>query len=116
MLLGTPVTAERFVLSAENLSFHQVFDQIAAGFGKKKPSREATPLLAAIAWKLEGFKSLFTGRDPLLTRETSRLAQSKTYFDNRKILQALPEFRFTPVADTISRTCAAYLKDLQNKT
>ena len=109
-LLDSHITGQRFILNGENWSFHQLFDQIAAGFAKKPPSREATPFLAGIAWRMEKIKSYISGRPSLLTRESSRIAQSKTFFDNSRILQQLPGFAFTPLTETIRAACGAYLQ------
>ena len=87
-----------------------MLDTIADGFGKAKPSREATPLLSAIAWRAEKIKSLLTGKKVLITRETAKIAQSNTNFDNRKILKALPGFIFTDLAQTIKKACIQYTK------
>jgi dihydroflavonol-4-reductase len=109
-LMQEPISQERFILSASTLSFRELLDLIADGLSKKHPSREATPLLAAMAWRLEKIKTLFTGSPSLLTQETARVARGKTYFDNSKILKYLPDFTFTPIAQTIKRSCAAYLE------
>ncbi len=109
-LLESDVTGERYILNGDNWSFRQLFNSIAAGFGKKQPSREATPFLAQIAWRLEKAKSFFSGVHPLLTRESARIAQSSTFFDNSKILRQLPGFAFTPLEKTIQDACKAYLR------
>jgi dihydroflavonol-4-reductase len=111
-LLESEVTGERYILSGENRSFHQLFDNIAAEFGKKGPTREATPFLAALAWRMEKVKSLFSGRPSLLTRESARVALSKTHFDNSKILRQFPAFGFTPLEQTIREACQAYRRDI----
>jgi dihydroflavonol-4-reductase len=111
-LLESGVTGQRYILNGENRSFHQLFDNIAAEFGKKPPSREATPFLAGIAWRMEKLKSFFSGRPSLLTRESSRVALSKTFFDNSKFLEQFPSFAFTPLKRTIREACRAYLKDV----
>lgn len=110
-LLESDVSGQRFILSGDNWSFRQLFNSIATAFGKKHPHREATPFLGSIAWRLEKIKSLFSGRRPLLTRESARVAQSKTFFDNSKILQQLPDFRFTPLEETIRKACGEYLSN-----
>jgi len=109
-LLESDITGERFILNGDNWTFRRLFETIAAGFGKKPPSREATPFLAGIAWRAERLKSLVTGRPTLLTRESARVARSSTWFDNSKILQHLPGFTFTPLEDTIRDACGAYLQ------
>lgn len=111
-LLENDVVGERYILNGDNWSFRRVFETMAAGFGKKPPSREATPFLAGIAWRRERLKSLFSGKPSILTRESARVAQSLTYFDNRKVLAALPEFQFTPLERTIKLACADYLSYL----
>jgi len=112
-LLESDVVGERYILNSDNWSFRRVFETMAAGFGKKPPSREATPFLAGVAWRRERLKSLFSGKPSILTRESARVAQSLTYFDNRKVLAVLPEFRFTPLERTIKLACADYLSYLK---
>lgn len=111
-LLEIEITGERYILNGDNWTFRRLFDTIAAGFGKKPPSREATAFIAGMAWRVESLKSLFSGRPGMLTRESARVARSSTYFDNSKILGQLPGFRFTPLEETIREACHAYLKDI----
>ena len=112
-LLKSEIAGERFILNGDNWSFRQLFNAIATGFGKKQPDREATPFLSSLAWRLEKVKTLFSGRPSLITRESARIARSKTRFDNSRILLRLPGFRFTPLEQTIRSACKAYLEHLQ---
>ena len=105
LLMNSEITNQRFILSAENLSYKEVFTGIADQFGRKPPHKKVTPFLAAIVWRWEIIKSMFTKKDPLVTKETARTALSKVYFDNSKLLNALPAFQFTPVNETIAYTC-----------
>jgi dihydroflavonol-4-reductase len=109
LILESGISGERFIISNDNWSFQQMLNAIADGFGKKRPYKEATPLLGAMAWRLEKVKSFFSGKKPLLTRHSARVAHSKTYFDNRKILQVLPQFSFTPLKQSIEKACSQYL-------
>ncbi|HTS45559.1 MAG TPA: NAD-dependent epimerase/dehydratase family protein [Puia sp.] len=113
LLLQSEITRERFVLSSDNWSFHQLFNKIAEEFEKKHPSREATPFLGSLAWRWEKIKSVFTGTPALLTKENVKVAQSKTYFDGSKITRYLPGFTFTPLNQTIEQVCRAYLQHIQ---
>lgn len=105
LLMNSEITAERFILSGENLSYREVFSLIATCFGKKPPSKKVTPVLAELVWRFEQLKSVFSGKKPLLTKETARTAQARVYFDNHKILEALPQFHFTKIKDCIEYTC-----------
>jgi dihydroflavonol-4-reductase len=107
------IHAKRFIVSAENRSFQDLFNTIADGFGKKHPHREATKTLGELAWRMEKFRSFFTRRRPLLTRETARIAQSRTSFSNQALLEALPGLQFTPLNDVIKQSCQRYLHALE---
>jgi dihydroflavonol-4-reductase len=109
-LLEQKPAREHFILNGDNWTFRQVLNSMAEGFGKKAPSREATPFLSGMAWRLETCKSFFSGHPSLLTRESARIALSKTRFDNSRILRQLPGFAFTPLQQTIQDACKAYLR------
>lgn len=111
-LMKTNITEERYIVCNDNWPFRKLFDTMADNFGKKRPSKEATPLLAGIAWRLEKLKSIFTGKKPLLTKESAKVAKSFTKFDNSKLLTALPGFSYTPLEETIRKACEKYTKNL----
>jgi dihydroflavonol-4-reductase len=112
-LMESTITAQRFILSNEQLSYKEALTKIANSFGKKPPHREAKPWIGEIVWRIEHIKSLITGKEPLLTKETTRTAHATTIFSNEKIKAALPGFTFTPVDETIARTCK-WLKEYYN--
>jgi len=104
-LMHSDISAERFLLSNEHLTLQQHITKIANRFGKKPPQRFAKPWMGEIVWRLEAMKAMFSNKEPLLTRETAGTAQSTTFFDSSKIKNALPDFQFTPVDESIERTC-----------
>jgi dihydroflavonol-4-reductase len=107
------INEQRFIINTDNWSFKKLLTEIADGFGKRKPYREATSFLGEIAWRLEHMKHLFGDGKPLLSRESARVAQSKTYFSNANILKALPHFSFTPLEEVIKSSCEKYDKAIQ---
>lgn len=112
-LLQSDLHQQRFIVNADNLSFRALLTLIAEGFGKKPPHREATPLLGNLAWRFEAVKAALTGAKPLLTRETAKVAQSHTRFDNGALLRALPQFAYTPLPEVIRKACTQYQNALQ---
>lgn len=100
-LMNSPLQSQRYLLSGDNWTYRQLFTSMAAAFGRRSPHKAVTPFLGEIVWRMEKAKSLFTGKDPLVTRETARTAQAVTRFDSRKIQEALPGFGFTPLEETI---------------
>lgn len=111
-LLDSDITRERFIINGENWSFRQLFDAIADNFNKKRPSLHASPALAAVAWRWEKAKTLFTGKKSLLSKESARIAQTQTYFSSAKLLEFLPGFSFTPVEEAVQLSCAFYKEKL----
>ena len=104
-LMNSNITAERFIISAENRSYGDVINLIAKAFGKKPPHKKVTASLAKIIWRFEALKSYFTGQDPLVTRETAATAMAKVNFDNSKLTRFLPHFTYRKIEDSIADTC-----------
>ena len=112
LLMESGISNQRFIINGDNWSFRKLFNTMADAFGKKRPHRAATPTLSAIAWRIEKVKSLFSGKPSLLTKESARIAQTTTYFNNRKLCDALPGFAFTPLDQSVKNACNHYLQYL----
>ena len=113
-LMDSDISAERFIVSAGNKTYQEIFNLIAKGFNKKIPCRKVTPLIAKIVWRLEAIKSRFTGKAPLVTKETAAAALEKIYFDNSKLKKFLPQFSYRNIEETIAQTCNALQQKLNN--
>lgn len=114
-LMEADINAQRFILSATNRSFHELFNLVANAFGKKPPHKKVTPFIAKIVWRLEALKSKFTGQDPLITKETARTAMAKVNFDNSKLTKFLPQFSYRKIEDTVSYSCALFQQKLNKQ-
>jgi nucleoside-diphosphate-sugar epimerase len=114
LLMESNISEERFIINHENWEFKKLFDTIADGFGKKHPSWEATHFLSSIAWRFEKLRSVLKNDKPLITKETARIALSKTYWQNAKILSALPGFSFMPLEQCITNACKKYSDAVKN--
>ena len=108
IIMESNISEQRFIVSGNTWSFQKLQNTIADNFGKKHPHKKTTSFLMALAWRIEKLKSLFTGKKPLLTKESARVAQSQTWFENDKILKTLPGFSFTPLEETIKKACEKY--------
>jgi dihydroflavonol-4-reductase len=113
LLMESTVRNERFIVNSENWDYRRLFDCLADGFGKKHPTRDATPFLAGLAWRAEKIKSLFTGAHPMITRETAAIARKRSSYDNGKLLKMLPGFQFRPLETSIRDACSRYLDAMQ---
>jgi nucleoside-diphosphate-sugar epimerase len=113
MLMNSSISGQRFILSADNAGYHELFTMIAHAFGKKPASKKVTPFMAALVWRLEALKGAISGKQPLLTRETAKTAQAKVYFDNTKLFKYLPEFKYAALKESVERICGE-LKEMYN--
>jgi nucleoside-diphosphate-sugar epimerase len=110
LLMNSDVQGQRYIISGANMPYQEIFTRIAKAFNKRPPYKKVTPLLAAIVWRLEAIKGFFTGKTPLLTKETAATAQAIVHFDNSKFLKAFPAFTYRNIDETINRT-AGELKE-----
>lgn len=110
MLMDSDITGERFILNGDNWAYRDLFTTMAHYLHKKPPFREAAPWMGNLVWRIEKLKSMFSGKAPLLTRETARTAQLRVYYENNKILEYLPGFQFTPMKETLCHACNAFLQ------
>lgn len=108
LLMESDISGERFVLSGANKSYRDLLNSIAEALNKPKPTKEVGAFLSGLIWRLEAVKSLFSTKEPLLTKETSQNALHTYIYDNSKIKNAL-DFEFTPFEKTIQRTAKAFL-------
>lgn len=106
-LMHSRIVNEKFIVSADNFTYQQLFNMIADAFGVARPSKKVTPLLAAIVWRIERVKQWLTGKAPLVTKETAATGLAAVSFDNSKLLNALPDFSYTPMQQSVARICKA---------
>lgn len=103
-LMNSTETAERFIVSAENYHYKQLFEEIAAGYGIKAPAREAKQWMLAIAWRAAKLASLFTRKPAALTRDSARSSLNESLYSNEKIKKTLG-ITFRPLTQSIQEIC-----------
>lgn len=113
LLMQSPIKNERFIVISENLSFKEFQQQTALALGVKPASKEATPLILGLGWRLDWLNRLLTGKRRRLSRQMTRSARNITKYDASKIKNAL-DFKFKPMQVSIEDTCQLFLDDLKN--
>lgn len=103
-LMNSDITAERFIISAENYTYKNMTTEIAQGFGIKPPSKLAKPWMMGLAWRGAAFIAALTGKAPSLDKTSALAASELRAFDNSKIKQAIG-MEFKPVSKTILEVC-----------
>jgi nucleoside-diphosphate-sugar epimerase len=107
-LMESEISAERFIVSAENLSYKELFAIIAAGLNKPEPRYQAGKWMGEVVWRFEYLKSKLTGKKPLVTSETARTASNHYRYTSEKVRTRL-DYNFIPVKQSIHDACSFHL-------
>ncbi|HMG91510.1 MAG TPA: NAD-dependent epimerase/dehydratase family protein [Chryseolinea sp.] len=113
-LLRAPIEGERFIVSAGKMTYKELFGLIAKGLGKKIPSIRVSKNFLKIGAYFETLRSIISGSEPRLTKETARIAGADYLFENRKIVDRL-NFKFQPIDKTLQRCCRYYIEKMNAK-
>ena len=105
-LMHSNITAERYIISAENRDYKGMVTEIAKGFGIKPPAIFAKPWMMELAWRGAAFVSAITGGVPAIDKTSAQTASLTREFDNSKIKKAIG-FEFKPISKTIVEICSA---------
>lgn len=103
-LEGSLQEGNRYILSAGHISYKEFFEKAAECMKKKAPSVEVNSYLLKAAWYLESLRSRLMRQQPLITKETLKLARQQLIFENTKVQQAL-DYQFIPLEESIRWTC-----------
>lgn len=105
-------TNERYIISNTTLTYKELFDALAVRLNKKSPSILVTPFMAAIAWRFEWIKALFTQKEPLVNKETAQQSRSSYVYLNEKVIKHF-EHKFLTLDQTLDWSCQNYLNNSQ---
>lgn len=106
-LFKADVENQRFILNAGSVPFKKFFDTLAANFGKKGPSvKVGKPFLKPLA-AAESLRTRLLGTEPIITRETARLAGTHFHYNAGKIEKTLG-YKFQTFEATAKWCCSRY--------
>ncbi len=102
---------QRFILNAGNLSYQDFFNQIADALNKPRPRSFASDVKLHIAWRMAQAGSFFTGKRPVITRDTVSGTNQKNHYSGDKITRTIG-FEYRQLSKTISDIAEIFLKDM----
>ncbi|MEZ5017976.1 MAG: NAD-dependent epimerase/dehydratase family protein [Flavipsychrobacter sp.] len=108
LLMEGDVQDERFILSAGNFPYKRIFTLMARQLGVRPPHIHASRWMTELVWRWKAIQAFITGKQHTITKETAATAQRKTYYNNTKLPQYIPDFQYTAIEDTIGRMAEAY--------
>jgi dihydroflavonol-4-reductase len=108
-LLMREEQSQRFIVNAGNISFKDFFEKVANHFQTKAPSIKLSKNILKIVSEVETLRSWFARSEPIVTRETARLANTHFLYNNKKIREIL-NFEFQTIDNTLEWCCNYYNK------
>jgi len=113
-LAESDISGKRFILSAENLSHRDFINLVADAMGKKRPVYRVTRAAGTAACLVEKLRSWVTGQAPSLYRHALKIAEEKTSYDNRKVLDAVGG-SFVSIQDSVSDAVQLFLSEMGDR-
>jgi len=108
-LMNTEINSERYIISAENISYKNITGQIADCFGIPRPSMLAKPWVMEIVWRSASVIATITGKDSSMDKVAAKTASLINTYDNSKIKAAIG-IEFKPISETVKEVCTALNK------
>jgi len=106
-LMHSDIVNERFVVSAENLTYLEYFTMISKQLGKMKPFISIPNSMGAVISAFDAARSFVMRDQRLISSEMIKLANANMLFSNDKVVSAL-NYSFRPIKETIADTCSVY--------
>ena len=103
-LTESNISNERFIISAENVSYKDFYSAAAKCFGNKPPYIKVSRLMCETSRVLSAAKAVVKGKRPSLTKDLVKIACAKANFSNNKIKDAL-KLEFIPLQDSVREVC-----------
>lgn len=103
----------RFIVSAENISYKLFFEMIAIEMNKKPPTIQLNPFVSQVAILLDAIKNWITNAERMVTTESLKMAKIKSQYDNSKVRNVL-NIEFIPMKETVKKACIAFFEQKNN--
>lgn len=107
--MNSSISEERYICVSENLSYRELFEKMAKGFGKKTPTYEIPQLALEILWRLDYVKQLFFGGSRRISKQSVQGLKSRDTYSAQKSITDLG-MQYTTIDQVIEACCLAYGK------
>ena len=97
-----PTQGERFILNAGYLSYKEFLNQVADTLHTRPPFIKAGRFIAEVGWRIDEPVSFLLGKKPFLTRYTAAASYKRLGYQNNKLLELWPDFRYHSLPETLT--------------
>jgi len=108
-LMHTSINEERFIVSAENLTYKDLFALIAKHLNVVAPNKNANKNLQQLVLFADWCKSTLTNTPRFLTRELIATANTQSIYNNNKLKKNI-NYNYATLEETIAATALVFKK------
>ena len=113
-LLKADFPGERFIINAGAMPLNEFLQRTAVRFSKRSPWIKVNRSILKMIAFVEVIRARLIGVEPLITRETARIAGSEFLYANEKNKTRL-QFNFQSIDETLEWCCKYYLERISVK-
>lgn len=114
-LLLSDINGRRYILNAGQVSYKEFFEAIAYAMQRKPPKILIKGVWLQVLATIESFRSALMGSEPLITKETARMADKKYNYSSERARQEL-NHNFRNLEETIRWTCHVLKQKVETKS
>ncbi len=101
------ISSERFVLHSDQISYKDMFSEMAASLGKRPPTIKASEGLLSFIWRVMAVKDVILRTKSMITKESAQSAKNDFDYRTDKVQNVLGR-SFIPVKEAIHYHAAFY--------
>lgn len=109
-LMDSNISGERFIINSDNLTYKELFQEIASEMNVQKPTKEATKSMLQAAIVLDSLANAIGIKKKEITKDVARASFSKSKYSNNKIKETLG-LSFLPIKECISHTAGKFKEE-----
>ncbi len=101
---------EQYIVVAENLSFKEIFDEVAKSFGKQPPQKSLKPWMIYLGWLYQSIASFLFGTKKQLSKRDHKSLFQHSLYSSEKVKKEF-SYKFLPVKIVIEETSDIYREE-----
>jgi dihydroflavonol-4-reductase len=105
-LMNSDITAQRYIINAENWTWKNMLTLIAENFGTPPPQTEAKPWMLGLAWRASALLGAISDKFKGFDKVAANAALKQLSYCNKKIKKAIG-IEFKPIIQSVSEICKA---------
>jgi nucleoside-diphosphate-sugar epimerase len=109
-LMEKPISGERYILVAENLTYESIVKQIAGVFAVEIRWILITNWMLWVAWAIDFFLGFVAGKKRVLSKQLVRTLSENEHYSSEKISKEL-NYSFVPISTVINETAQLFKKN-----